>query len=69
MIYLTKEDYFEVYLGSMISSNDRDTLFMLYQPIIGHDAIALYFSLYAEFKKQDNSNISTHEDLLENMNI
>lgn len=69
MIYLTKEDYFEVYLGSMISSNDRDTLFMLYQPIIGHDAIALYFSLYAEFKKQDISTISTHEDLLESMSI
>lgn len=53
MIYLNKEDYFEVYLASMISPSDRDTLFTLYQPFLGHDAVGLYFSLYSEFKKQE----------------
>ena len=69
MIYLTKEDYFEVYLASMISTVDRDTLIMLYQPIVGHDAISLYLSLYAEFKKQEFREISTHEELVINMDI
>ena len=69
MIYLTKEDYFEVYLASMISTNDRDVLFMLYQPIIGHHATALYLSLYTEFKKQELSSLSSHQDLIETMDI
>ena len=69
MIYLNKEDYFEVYLGSMLSVSDRDVLFMLYQPIIGHDAVSLYLSLYSEFKKQEATYVSLHEDLIENMNI
>ena len=69
MIYLKKEDYFEVYLGSMISNIDKDVLFTLYQPILGHDAISLYLSLYSEFKKQEVTSISTHEELMELMDI
>ena len=69
MIYLLKEDYFEVYLASMISNNDKDVIFMLYQPILGHDAVALYFTLYSEFKKQENVYFSTHESLSEIMNL
>lgn len=69
MLYLNKEDYFEVYLGSMVSNIGRDTLITLYQPIIGHDAVALYLTLYSEFKKQRNGYVSSHEDLMEEMNI
>lgn len=69
MIYLSKEDYFEVYLASMISNYDRDVIFSLYQPIIGHDAVSIYFSLYSEFKKQELNGISLHEDLFSIMDI
>lgn len=69
MIYLKKEDYFEVYLGSMISNIDKDVLFTLYQPILGHDAVALYLTLYSEFKKQEITSFSSHEELMELMDI
>ena len=69
MIYLLKDDYFEVYLASMITSNDKDVIYMLYQPILGHDAVSLYFSLYSEFKKQESVMFSTHESLSELMNL
>lgn len=69
MLYLNKEDYFEVYLGSMVSNIGRDTLIALYQPIIGHDAVSLYLTLFNEFKKQRFGNISTIEDLLLIMDI
>ena len=69
MIYLLKDDYFEVYLASMITSNDKDVIYMLYQPILGHDAVSLYFSLYSEFKKQESVMFSTHESLSDLMNL
>ena len=43
--YLSKDDFFEVKLGSMLASYDRDILTTLYQPIIGYKALALYFTL------------------------
>lgn len=42
--FLSKEDYYEVRLGSMLASYDRDILTILYQPIISHSALALYFT-------------------------
>ncbi len=69
MIYLSKEDYFEVYLASMISPADRETMVTLYQPILGHGAVGLYFSLYSEFKKQEVTPFSSCEDLIEAMDI
>lgn len=71
MIYLLKDDYFEVYLGSMITNNDKDVIYMLYQPIIGHDAVALYFSLYSEFKKHESliDYKPDHESLANLMNL
>ena len=56
MLFLSKDDFYEVYLDSIISSNDRDNLAMLYQPIIGGDALSLYLSLYSDFKKTKKSN-------------
>ena len=71
MIYLLKDDYFEVYLGYMINNNDKDIIYMLYQPIIGHDAAALYFSLYSEFKKNESliDYKPNHESLANLMNL
>jgi replication initiation and membrane attachment protein len=67
MIYLNKEDFYEVYLNSIISDFDHDTLTMLYQPIIGSVAVSLYLTLYGDFKKK--SDIATLEELLCEMGI
>lgn len=67
MIYLNKEDFYEVYLNSIISDFDHDTLTMLYQPIVGSHAISLYLTLYADYKKK--SDIASLEDLLLEMGI
>lgn len=67
MIYLNKEDFYEVYLNSIISDFDHDTLTMLYQPIVGSHAISLYLTLYADYKKK--SDICSLEDLLLEMGI
>lgn len=64
MLFLSKDDFYEVYLKSLISDVDRETLTMLYQPIIGADAVSLYLTLYADFKKSKSTNsIQSHEDL------
>lgn len=42
---------------------------MLYQPIVGYKAISLYLTLYSEFKKQDVTSISTHQELIDLMGI
>ena len=62
MLFLSKDDFYEVYLKSIISDFDRDTLSMLYQPIIGGAAVALYLSLQQDHKKLDH--IFTHEELV-----
>ena len=62
MLFLNKEDFYEVYLKSIISDFDRDTLSMLYQPLIGGAGVALYFSLQQDHKKIDKQ--FTHEELL-----
>lgn len=67
MIYLNKEDFYEVYLNSIISDFDHDTLTMLYQPIVGSHAISLYLTLYADYKKKND--IASLEDLLLEMGI
>ena len=62
MLFLSKDDYYEVYLKSIISDFDRDTLSMLYQPIIGGAAVALYLSLQQDHKKINKE--FTHNDLV-----
>ena len=62
MLFLSKDDFYEVYLKSIISDFDRDTLSMLYQPIIGGAAVALYLSLQQDHKKIDRQ--FTHEELV-----
>lgn len=72
MLFLSKDDYYEVYLKSLISDVDRETLTMLYQPIIGANAVSLYLSLYIEFKKNKNrinDSYQTHDDLVATMGL
>ena len=65
--FLSKEDYYEVRLGSMLASYDRDILTILYQPIISHSALALYFTLWGEVKYNDYCPINKHESLTKKM--
>ena len=67
--YLSKNDRFKVLLGSMLASYDKDILVMLYQPLIGHVAISLYFTLWGEFKKSSYKEIFTHDELCVDMGI
>lgn len=69
MIYLNKDDYYEVFLSSRLTEESIKILYQLYQPIVGHDAIALYLTLYYEFEKQNLIFASTHESLIELMNL
>ena len=47
-ITLTYNDFYEIQLGSIITDYDRKILTRLYQPIIGYQAVALYFTLWSE---------------------
>lgn len=67
--FLSKEDYYEIKLGSMLASYDRDILTILYQPIISHSALALYFTLWSEVKYSDYNPINKHEILMKKMNM
>lgn len=64
MALLTKDDYCEIYLDSMLASYDRDTLMLLYQPIVGAKAISIYFTLWSQYKLKSTSELVSHEYLL-----
>ncbi|MGN1295696.1 MAG: hypothetical protein ACI4U5_04745 [Bacilli bacterium] len=64
MIFLNKEDFFEIYLNSMLSNYDRDSISILYQPIIGYEATTLYFSLWSYTKQRSFVEFFTHDQLV-----
>ncbi len=66
---LSPNDLFEVKRMSLIADYDKDTIFNLYQPIIGAIASALYMSLICEAKNERITSVSTHEQLLVRMQI
>lgn len=49
-ITLNLTDLYEVSSGSILTDYDRKVLVRLYQPIIGTDAISLYFTLWSELE-------------------
>lgn len=67
--FLSQEDYYEVKLGSMLASYDRDILTILYQPIISHSALALYFTLWGEIKYNEFHPLNKHDVLIKKMGI
>lgn len=67
--YLTKDDFYQVKLGSMLASYDRDLLTTLYQPIVGYAALAVYFTLWSEVKRAEFSPLNKHELILNEMGI
>lgn len=64
---LTPSDRFKIYNKSILDNNDRKTLSLLYQPIIGSDALNLYFTLWMmiEIDLKENN----HHHLMSVMHI
>lgn len=67
---LLPADTFIISNKTVLNDNDRRILNMLYQPLIGFEAISLYYSLWSYLDKSELlSNEWTHHHLLTNMNI
>ncbi len=67
---LMPADIYVVFNKSIIHSGDRKILNMLYQPIIGVNAVMLYFTLWADLDKTELiSNEFTHHHLMSCMQL
>lgn len=64
MEILDKKDLFEVHLSSLLADYDRDVITNLYQPIIGHEAVMLFFSFWSEASNQKVLLYTVHESFL-----
>ena len=63
-------DTYVVVNKTVLNSNDRRILTMLYQPIIGSDAVNLYFTLCSFLDKNEVKSIEwTHHHLMVNMGL
>lgn len=69
MIILSPKDFYQVRLSSLIADYDKDTLTMLYQPLVGHIALSVFFTLWSDAKKQTLTPLSSHEQLLVQMQM
>ena len=61
MRILQKRDYLQVIKASLIADYDRLTITNLYAPIIGMEAMALYFCFWGESENQKITPIISHE--------
>lgn len=63
-------DTFVVVNKTVLSDNDRNLLILLYQPIIGHQSISLYYTLWSYLDKMElMSSEWTHHNILRDMMI
>ena len=69
MLILSQNDIFQVKRQSLIADYDKETIFNLYQPLIGSLASALYMTLLGEAKNQRLIPYTTHEELFIKMQI
>ena len=69
MDYVSKNDFYEIRVASLITNMDRDSLLELYQPIIGAKATSLYLTLSTQNKSEDGGNIFKTEQLLKSMQL
>ncbi|MCD8204864.1 MAG: DnaD domain protein [Coprobacillus sp.] len=69
MKVLSQSDYLSVSMVSLVADYDRETIVNLYEPIIGFEAVALYFTFLSEAKNQEVLSMSTHESLFNRMGI
>ncbi|GGG17175.1 hypothetical protein GCM10007425_09460 [Lysinibacillus alkalisoli] len=64
---LHQNDYFKVDMPDYLSTNERQLLTLLYQPIVGAQALSLYFTLWAE-GEANHDRASTHFYLMQMLN-
>lgn len=69
MIILSPKDILIVKRKSLIADYDKETIFNLYQPMIGAIGCALYMTLLHEAKNQKVTSVSTHEQILVRMQL
>jgi replication initiation and membrane attachment protein len=69
MNILATSDFYQIELSSLIADYDRETLTLLYQPLIGHAALSLFFAFWSLNKKQNISPLNSHEQLLISMQM
>lgn len=63
-------DTYMVLNKSVINSNDKKIVTMLYQPIIGYTACSLYFTLLDDLDKTEKvSEVMTHHHMMANMQL
>lgn len=63
-------DTFIVINKTILNDSDRKNIIMLYQPIIGHKAVSLYYTLWTYLDKREIlSNETTHHKLVTNMQL
>ena len=63
MVLIHNTEIFTVRLVTLIAEYDRDTMVNLYQPLIGHEAVSLYFTLWSEANNQKIIPTAAHESL------
>ena len=68
MNYVSKNDFYEIRVASLITNLDRDSLLELYQPIIGASSASLYLTLSTQ-KKSNGDSILKTEQLLKSMQL
>ena len=67
---LLPADTYIVINKTILQSEDRKKITMLYQPIIGHTAVSLYFTLIDDLEKREfMSGELTHHHLVSTMKI
>lgn len=69
MIILSPRDYYQTNLASLIADYDKETLATLYQPLVGHVALSIFFTFWAQAKKSALAPLSSHEELFVSMQI
>lgn len=63
-------DTFVVVNKTTLSNNDRNLLILLYQPLVGHQSISLYYTLWSYLDKSELiSSEWTHHNILRDMMI
>ena len=67
--YVSKNDFYEIRVASLITNLDRDSLLELYQPIIGARAASLYLTLSTQKKSPDGGSLFKTDQLLRSMQL
>ncbi|MCX5775202.1 MAG: hypothetical protein NTV44_02420, partial [Firmicutes bacterium] len=67
MEFISPEDFLEIRFASILTDFDRKIVCELYQPLIGHSALAVFFTLWSEHERY--LEVFTHDHLFAVMQI